>query len=151
MLKHERSFTPPLLLQRKTSLTNFDQSNLVFVNMIPFLYPVENIVKNEVTLKQLNNEIILANNINLRENDQFKTFLVKFLKKALSSNFPNINVKLLNLYNIKPKLFEQQNFMDQMLLNESLDFLENIKDDMKLISDQKERKKRKVENQPECL
>jgi len=115
--------------------------------MLPFLYPIENINTKEVSLKHLNNEIIISNNINLKENTEFESFLIKYLRKGLSSYFPNLNIRLLNVYNIKSKLNDNPDFMTQNLLNESLDFLSVLNDDMSLVGNRKDKRRKAIEGE----
>lgn len=68
---------------------------------MPFFFPLKNNETQEVEMKHLSNEIIIKNGISIHQDEIYKTFVSKYLKKAFSSNFDNIDIDIFGFYNMR--------------------------------------------------
>jgi hypothetical protein len=130
-------FKEPLLLQKNTNLTNFDFSNYVYFTSMPFFYPIQDRESGKTTIKHLNNEIIIKNGINLSKSPEFKTFVEKYLLRAVLNGFnternndqyiensmKNMRVEILNCFSAKS---QTNDYYDINLVNESVDFISEV-------------------------
>ena len=118
-MKNQYFFNFPLFVQKKNSLTKFDCSNYVIFDKMPFIFPLKNKETSEVEIKQLNNEIIFKNNINLNHDEIYKKFVIKYIQRSFSSSFTNIKVDSLEFYNLK----ENDRSLTSSPFNENLMYL----------------------------
>jgi hypothetical protein len=101
VLKNDYVFDDPLLVQKKTNSSKFDETNYVIFNQMPFLFPLKNNETQEIEMKHLNNEIIIKNGISIHHDPIYKSFVEKYLKKAFSSTFDKIDVEIFGFYNLR--------------------------------------------------
>lgn len=136
MMKYEYMFKEPLLLQKNSNLTNFDFSTYVYFTSMPFFYPIQDKESGKTIIKHLNNEIIIKNGINLSKSPEFKSFVEKYLLRAVLNGFntenndeytensmKNMRVEILSCYSPKSQV---NDYYDMNLVNESVDFINEV-------------------------
>lgn len=136
LMKYEYMFKEPLLLQKNSNLTNFDFSTYVYFTSMPFFYPIQDKESGKTIIKHLNNEIIIKNGINLSKSPEFKSFVEKYLFRAVLNGFntenndeytensmKNMRVEILNCYSPKSLV---NDYYDMNLVNESVDFINEV-------------------------
>lgn len=143
LLKNEMKFTEPLLIQSNPQETFFAFSNSVFYENFPLVYPLYN-KKKELLLKNLTNEYVIKNGIDVRKG--VKGFSKSFIQKSLASYFkcqvetPDIYISRNDFSNIGPvntSLYEEamefvDNFYNKNLVNdkEYIEVLQNMSKNM---------------------
>jgi hypothetical protein len=83
---------------------------------MPFLFPLKNNETQEVEMKHLNNEIIIKNGISIHQDETYKSFVEKYLKKAFSSMFDKLDVEIFGFYNIRNNDRLESSIMDDNLM-----------------------------------
>lgn len=134
MMKHEYAFKEKILFQRNSKATKFDFSNYVFFYGLPLFYPVEDKDTKKVMIKHLNNEILLKNE--MIKLQSLKKFSEKYLTRALEeglchssklegelSTRRNIKVQIMNSFSF---LNKENDYYDFNLVNESMDFVNEM-------------------------
>lgn len=139
MMKYEYSFKEPLLIQKSPSFTKFDFSNYVYFSNMPFFYPVQEKDSGKIEIKQLNNEIIIKNGINLQKSTEFKNFVEKYLHRAViagnenKTNTSKVRVDINRMYSNTSK---HDDYYDINLINESLDFIQEVFENTEEVKDE---------------
>ena len=132
VLNHQHKFTKPLLIQKSSENTAFNNSNTVYFENMPLIYPFRNLDYNEnfnedidyskYELTHINNHILLS--CGYKVEHTFIQFTIKFLNECIAKYFKGKITDTNTIFRDNNKSVIVDNELNNEITKEIEDFLQ---------------------------